>query len=185
VVILDIGMPGLNGLEVLQRIRQVAMTPVLMLSGQDSETDIVRALEMGADDFLRKPCGPGELLARVKALLRRSGSLTAAASAPPSYAAGGLTICFPSQEVAVHGRAIALTHTEYRLLAHLVRNAGRVVSIQELLRQVWGSDSYGVDVVRVYVSRMRAKLEPEPTRPRFILTRPGAGYLFAGPRPEL
>src|SRR5579871_2410550 len=181
VVVLDIRMPGLSGLEVLSRIREVSMTPVLMLSGQDSEADIVRALEMGADDYVTKPCSYLELMARIKALLRRSEQLAASASSQQQYTADGLTIRFPSQEVEVNGVPIALTNTEYRLLYHLVRNSGRVVSHRALLQQAWGSDSYGADVVRVYVSRLRSKIEPDPENPKFILTKPGAGYIFAGP----
>ncbi|MEA2642695.1 MAG: two-component system, OmpR family, operon response regulator KdpE, partial [Chloroflexota bacterium] len=134
-----------------------------------------------ADDYVTKPCSYLELMARIKALIRRSERLTASVTTQQQYSADGLTIRFPSQEVEINGESVALTNTEYRLLYNLVRNAGRVVSHRALLQQAWGSDSYGADVVRVYVSRLRSKIESDPMNPRFIMTKPGAGYLFAGP----
>jgi len=178
-VVLDVGLPGVTGFEVLSRIRESSSVPVLMLSGRDGEADKVRALELGADDYVTKPCSYLELTARVKAVLRRAESAPAAAPSGQVFSANGLTIHFPSQHVEVDGKTVALTNTEYRLLYHLVRNAGRVVTHKALLRQAWGSESYGADVVRVYVSRLRAKLESDREEPRFILTKPGVGYLFA------
>jgi len=180
VVVLDIGLPGLSGLDVLHRLRDESNTPVLMLTARNQEADVVRALEMGADDYVSKPAGYLELTARIQSLLRRAQALAIPVPALQTYSQGGLTINFPSRDVDVNGRSIPLTNTEYRLLYHLVRNAGRIVSHKDLLQTAWGSDNYGEDVVRVYVSRLRAKIEPDPGRPRYILTKSGLGYLFAG-----
>jgi two-component system KDP operon response regulator KdpE len=177
-VVLDVGLPGLSGLDVLQQIRASSETPVIMLSGRGGEADIVRALEIGADDYVTKPCSYIELMARLKAVLRRA-ELAAPTSAGHQLSIDGLTIQFASQSVEVSGRPISLTNTEYRLLYHLVRNAGRVMSHATLLQRAWGSESYGTDVVRVYVSRLRAKIEADPDNPRYIFTKPGLGYYFA------
>lgn len=177
IVILDIGLPGMNGLEVLERIRQHSGVPVVMLSARDGEEDIVRALELGADDYVTKPFRYLELMARIKAVQRRASERGVAAT--DDLEVEGLTIRFRSQEVFIDGVSVTLTNTEYRLLYHLARNRGRVLSHRELLRLAWGSESYGTDVVRVYVSRLRAKIEQESTRVRFIHTKPGVGYLFA------
>jgi two-component system KDP operon response regulator KdpE len=179
-VVLDIGLPGMSGFEVLEQIREVSAIPVLMLSGRGGEADVVRALEMGADTYVTKPCSYLELAARLKAAMRRADP--GPAFVPDQvFSVDGLTIHFPSQTVRANNRSVSLTNTEYRLLYHLVRNAGRTVSHRALLRQAWGSEGYGADVVRVYVSRLRTKIEPERQSPRFILTRPGAGYMFAAP----
>ena len=180
ILVLDIGLPGLSGIDVLRRLREEANTPVLMLTARHQEADIVRALELGADDYVTKPAGYLELTARIQSLMRRSQTPTIPVPALQTYSQGGLTIHFPSRDVEVNGRSIPLTNTEYRLLYHLVRNAGRIVSHRDLLQTAWGSDSYGEDVVRVYVSRLRAKIEPDPAHPRYIVTKSGLGYLFVG-----
>jgi two-component system, OmpR family, KDP operon response regulator KdpE len=180
VVVLDIGLPGMSGLDVLREMRADSGTPVLMLTARNQETDIVQALEMGADDYVTKPAGYRELTARIQSLLRRSQAPPIPVPAIQTYSQGGLTIHFASRDVEVEGRSVPLTNTEYRLLYHLVRNAGKIVSHRDLLQTAWGSDNYGEDVVRVYVSRLRAKIEPDSARPRYILTKPGLGYLFAG-----
>lgn len=184
VVVLDINMPRMNGLEVLGRIREASNTPVIMLSGRDGELDVVRALEMGADDYVTKPFSCLELVARVRAQARRAEVASMTGPEADTFSADGLTIHFPSQEVYVDGHRIPLTNTEYRLLYHLVRNAGRVMPHRTLLQLAWGSDSYGTDVVRVYVSRLRSKLEPDCDKPRYIFTKAGLGYLFMGPSSE-
>jgi two-component system KDP operon response regulator KdpE len=181
VVVLDINMPKMNGLEVLSRIRESSNTPVIMLSARDGELDIVRALEMGADDYVTKPFSCLELVARIRAQARRVEVAAAVGAEADTFSADGLVIHFPSQEVYVDGRRVPLTNTEYRLLYHLVRNAGRVMPHRTLLQLAWGSESYGTDVVRVYVSRLRSKLEPDADKPRFIFTKAGLGYLFMGP----
>jgi DNA-binding response OmpR family regulator len=188
IVILDVGLPGINGLEVLDRLRQHSDVPVVMLSARDGEDDIVRALELGADDYVTKPFRYLELMARIRAVQRRA-SERGAAVVSDDLEVDGLTIRFRSQEVFIDGLPVTLTNTEYRLLYHLARNRGRVLSHRELLRLAWGSESYGTDVVRVYVSRLRAKIEQDVDRVRYIHTKPGVGYLFAsdsdGAKPEV
>ena len=179
VVLLDVGLPRLDGFEVLRRIREVADTPVLMLTARGEELDKVRGLEIGADDYVTKPFSPLELLARIKAILRRS-ELPPPVRTTPSFAAGELAINFDSHEVLKSGERVPLTATEYRLLFQLVRNAGHVVPREALLARVWG-DEYRdqLDYLKVYVSRLRGKLEDDPDRPRYILTERGLGYRFA------
>jgi two-component system KDP operon response regulator KdpE len=182
VVLLDVGLPHLDGFEVLRRIRQVSDTPVLMLTARGEELDKVRGLEIGADDYVTKPFSPLELLARIKAVLRRS-ELPPPVRVAPSFTADNLTVNFDSQEVCKGDHAVQLSATEYRLLFHLVRNAGHVVPRETLLARVWG-DEYRdqTDYLKVYISRLRAKLEDDPERPRFILTERGLGYRFARSR---
>ena len=183
-VLLDVGLPRLDGFEVLKRIRQVSDTPVLMLTARGEELDKVRGLEIGADDYVTKPFSPLELLARIKAVLRRS-ELPPPVRVAPSFSADDLTVNFDSQEVQRSGQAVALSATEYRLLFQLVRNAGHVVPRETLLARVWGDDYRDqTDYLKVYISRLRAKLEDDPERPRFILTERGLGYRFArAPQP--
>jgi len=179
VVLLDVGLPRMDGFEVLRRIRQVSDTPVLMLTARGEELDKVRGLEIGADDYITKPFSPLELLARIKAVLRRS-ELPPPVRVAPSFKAADLTVNFDSQEVRRGDQPVALSATEYRLLFHLVRNAGHVMPRETLLARVWG-DEYRdqTDYLKVYISRLRAKLEDDPERPRFILTERGLGYRFA------
>ncbi len=179
VVLLDVGLPLLDGFEVLRRIRQVSDTPVLMLTARGEELDKVRGLEIGADDYVTKPFSPLELLARIKAVLRRS-ELPPPVRVAPDFKADDLTVNFDSQEVRRGDQPIALSATEYRLLFQLVRNAGHVMPRETLLARVWG-DEYRdqTDYLKVYISRLRAKLEDDPERPRFILTERGLGYRFA------
>ena len=179
VVLLDVGLPRLDGFEVLRRIRQVADTPVLMLTARGEELDKVRGLEIGADDYVTKPLSPLELLARIKAVLRRS-ELPPPVRVAPSFTLDDLSVDFDSQEVRRAGQAVPLTATEYRLLFQLVRSSGHVVPRETLLARVWGDDYRDqTDYLKVYISRLRAKLEDDPERPRFILTERGLGYRFA------
>jgi len=179
VVLLDVGLPRLDGFEVLRRIRSVSDTPVLMLTARGEELDKVRGLEIGADDYITKPFSPLELLARIKAVLRRS-DLPPPVRSTPSFRAGDLTVNFDTHEVARDGETIPLTSIEYRLLFQLVRNAGHIVPRETLLARVWGDESRDqTDYLKVYINRLRAKLEPEPDRPRYILTERGLGYRFA------
>ena len=184
VVILDINLPEMNGFEVLKRIRQVSDVPVLMLTARGEEMDKVKGLEYGADDYITKPFGHLELFARIKAVLRRA-EMPPPISAAPSFTIGDLAVNFESRTITLHGKPIKLTPTEYNLLYHLVRNAGRVMSHETLLAKVWG-DEYrnDVDYLKVYVSRLRNKLEDDPEKPRFILTERGLGYRFARPTPQ-
>jgi two-component system KDP operon response regulator KdpE len=178
VVLLDVGLPRLDGFEVLRRIRQVSDVPVLMLTARGEELDKVRGLEIGADDYVTKPFSPLELLARIKAVLRRS-ELPPPVRAAASFRADDLTVNFDSQEVQRRGQAIPLSATEYRLLYQLVRNAGHVMPRETLLARVWGDDYRDqTDYLKVYISRLRAKIEDDPERPRFIQTERGLGYRF-------
>jgi two-component system, OmpR family, KDP operon response regulator KdpE len=183
VVLLDVGLPHLDGFEVLRRIRQVADTPVLMLTARGEELDKVRGLEIGADDYVTKPFSPLELLARIKAVLRRS-ELAPPVRVAPSFVVDDLTVNFESQEVRRGDQPVSLSATEYRLLYQLVRNAGHVVPRATLLARVWGDDyREQTDYLKVYISRLRAKIEDDPERPRFILTERGLGYRFTRSRP--
>ncbi len=179
-IILDIMMPGPDGFEVCRAIRQQSDVPIIMLSARGQERDIVRALNLGADDYLTKPFGVEEMLARVQAVLRRA-SRTSYAPRPP-LRAGDLEIDFGERRVTVRGQEVDLTPTEYDLLAHLALNAGRVLTHRTLLQSVWGPE-YGdeTEYLWVYIRRLRQKIEPDPQRPRYILTKPGVGYTFVIP----
>jgi two-component system KDP operon response regulator KdpE len=179
-VILDIMMPGPDGFEVCRTIRRQSDVPIIMLSARGQESDIVRALDLGADDYLTKPFGVGEMLARVRAALRRIPQ-TGVAPHPP-LVVEDLEIDFAARLVAVRGREVQLTPTEYGLLVHLAINAGRVLTHRALLQAVWGPE-YGdeTEYVWVYIRRLRCKIEPDPGNPRYILTQPGVGYCFVAP----
>jgi len=181
VVVLDVMMPRKNGFDVLRAIRRVSAVPVIILTARDEDLSEVRGLELGADDYLVKPFSPLVLLARIKAVLRRAEQ----SGTPPAgadYQAGGLEISFQRHEVLLHGEPVKLTPVEYRLLAHLARNAGRVLSHQALLDAVWGADYVATtDYLKVFISRLRAKLEPKDG-PHFIATERGLGYRFARPQ---
>ncbi|MCC6174012.1 MAG: response regulator transcription factor [Chloroflexi bacterium] len=174
-LILDIMMPGPDGLEVLQAVRRDMDIPVVMLSARGREGDKVEALDLGADDYLTKPFGVAELLARVRAALRRA---TSSPKGPlPPYRAGALEVDFGARRVLVGGREVSLTPKEYEVLAYLARNAGRVLTHRQVLQAVWGSE-YGdeADYVWTYVRRIRRKIEPDPAEPRYLLTEAGVGY---------
>ena len=180
-VILDVVMPGIDGWQTCARIREVTDIPVIMLTGQrNSEDDIVRGLDYGADEYLSKPLGNRELLARVRAALRRAES--------PSYLDNRkktvfnddyLNVDVSERRVSVNGERLKLTPREFRLLALLLDNAGRVIPHQQALENVWGWEYIDdVDYVRIYVSHLRQKIEPDPSHPKYILTEPGVGYYF-------
>ena len=176
-VILDIMMPGPDGFEVCQAIRRQSDVPIIMLSARGQEKDIVRALDLGADDYLTKPFGVEEMLARVRAVLRRTAQIP---SAPrPPLKVGDLEIDFAARRVTVQGREVQLTPTEYDLLAYLAVNAGRVLTHRTLLQAVWGPE-YGdeTEYLWAYIRRLRRKIEPDPRNPRYIRTQPGVGYYF-------
>jgi two-component system KDP operon response regulator KdpE len=178
VVLLDIAMPGMNGFEVLREIRAFSDVPVIMLTAKDDVLDKVKGLELGADDYVTKPFDHLELLARVKALLRRL-DMPQPTSRAPSFHSGDLTVDFAAQEVRLRGEVVPLTATEYKLLYHLVRNAGHVLRHETLLAKVWGREYVDeLDYLRVYIRRLRRKLEPDPERPRHIVTERGLGYRF-------
>lgn len=177
-IILDIMMPGLDGFEVCQAVRRQSDVPIIMLSARGQEKDIVRALDIGADDYLTKPFGVEEMLARVRAVLRRT---TQSAIMPrPPLTVGELTIDFATRRVTMQGRDVRLTPTEYELLAYLAIHAGRVLTHRALLQAVWGPE-YGdeTEYLWAYIRRLRHKIEPDPSHPRYILTEPGVGYFFS------
>jgi two-component system KDP operon response regulator KdpE len=179
-IILDIMMPGPDGFEVCRAIRRQSDVPIIMLSARGQEKDIVHALDLGADDYLTKPFGVEEMLARVRAALRRTTPTGSAGRAPLTI--DDLTIDFNSRKVSVQDSEVRLTPTEYDLLAHLAINAGRVLTHRSLLQGVWGPE-YGdeTEYLWAYIRRLRRKLEPDPSNPRYILTQPGVGYSFVGP----
>jgi two-component system, OmpR family, KDP operon response regulator KdpE len=177
-IILDIMMPGPDGLQVLTAVRRDMDVPVLVLSARGREGDKVAALDLGADDYLTKPFGVEELLARVRAGLRRAG--TAPKGPLPPYRHGELEVNFSTRQVRCARTEITLTPREYEVLAYFARNAGKVLTHRQLLQAVWGPE-YGdeSDYIWTYVRRLRRKIEPEPDQPRYLLTEPGVGYRFA------
>ena len=183
-VLLDIGLPDMNGYEVLVQIRAFSDVPVAMLSARDDAMDKVKGLELGADDYVTKPFNHLELLARMKAVLRRL-DMPAPMNRLPSFRSGELEVDFTAQEARLGGERIALTPTEYKLLYHLVRNAGNVLTHGTLLAKVWGREYVDeVDYVRVYMRRLREKLHDDPEHPRYIRTERGLGYRFIAVPPR-
>jgi two-component system KDP operon response regulator KdpE len=182
VVLLDIAMPGMDGFETLREIRAFSDVPVIMLTARDDVIDKVKGLELGADDYVTKPFDHLELLARVKALLRRL-DMPQPVSRAPSFRSGDLSVDFASREVRLGDELVPLTATEYKLLYHLVRNAGRVLPHETLLAKVWGREYVDeIDYLRVYIRRLRLKLERDPEEPLHILTERGLGYRFRANR---
>ena len=180
-VVLDVGMSPPNGFEVCRCIRAVSQVPILMLTAHDTTLDKVRALDLGADDYMTKPFDHLELFARLRAMLRRPTSNPAATA--PDFACAELSLVFATQEVRLNGSVVRLTAIEYRLLEELVRHAGTVLPHQVLLERVWGP-AYVDDVqyLKVFVRRLRRKLGDTADHPRFIHTEWGFGYRFAAPR---
>jgi two-component system, OmpR family, KDP operon response regulator KdpE len=177
-VLLDIGLPDIDGYEVLRQIRAFSDVPVIMLTARDGPLDVVKALELGADDYVSKPFNHLELLARTRAVLRRL-DMPAPAERMPSFQSGELTMDFARQEIRLGGRRIDLTPTDYKLLYHLVRNAGYVQSHGALLAKVWGREYVDeVDYLRVYIRRLRDKLGDHLDEARYIRTERGLGYRF-------
>jgi two-component system KDP operon response regulator KdpE len=182
-VLLDVMMLEINGWQTCRLIREISGVPIIMLTGKRcAEDDIVRGLEWGADDYLVKPVGNRELLARVRAVLRRADTASGHGDLKKSYFSNDyLTVDVTECKVTVNGQRLKLTPREFRLLALLVENNDRVMSHQQLLENIWGWEYIDdVDYVRIYVSHLRQKIEPEPSRPRYILTEPGVGYSFHG-----
>ena len=168
----------MDGVEVIGRIRQWSQVPIIVLSVRDRETDKVKALDSGADDYLTKPFGVGELLARIRATLRRSLQQTP----EPVYRIDELEVDLARRRVALRGEEISLTPTEYDLLRLLVTNAGKVLTHRQILKQIWGATYLEQPhILRVNISNLRHKLETDASRPRYILTETGVGYRFAGP----
>jgi two-component system KDP operon response regulator KdpE len=173
IIILDLGLPDIDGVEVTRLLRQWTKIPILILSVRGSENDKIDALDAGADDYLTKPFGVGELLARLRATLRRSMQATN----EPIFINGDLKVDLAKRRVMVGEKEIQLTPNEYDLLRVLTNNAGKVLTHHHLLCEVWGVE-YGEEfqILRVNISNLRRKLEPEPARPRYIITEPGVGY---------
>jgi two-component system KDP operon response regulator KdpE len=178
IVLLDIGLPDIDGFEVLRQTRAFSDVPVVMLTAHDDSMDKVKGLELGADDYVTKPFNHLELMARVKAVLRRL-DMPAPTSRAPSFRSGDLEVDFARQEARLKGKRLDLTPTEYKLLYHLVRNAGHVLQHGTLLAKVWGREYVDeVDYIRVYIRRLREKLGDNPENPRYIRTERGLGYRF-------
>ena len=176
VVVLDLGLPGIGGLDVIDRLRQWSLVPIIVLSVRDTEADKVAAIDAGADDYVTKPFGMDELLARIRAALRRGASKE---QDQPVIETASFSIDLVAKRVTRNGEEVPLTPTEWQLIEVLVRNRGRLVSQQQLLEEVWGA-KYDEETgnLREYVARLRRKLEPEPSRPRYLATEPGLGYRF-------
>jgi two-component system KDP operon response regulator KdpE len=179
-VILDVMMPGIDGWQTCRCIRESSDVPVIMLTGKrNSEEDIVRGLDSGADEYLAKPVGNRELLARIRAALRRVDNPSPRGRKKVVFANDYLSVDVLERKVTVRGERLKLTPQEFRLLALLVENAGRVMSHQQVLESVWGWEYINdVDYVRIYISHLRQKIESDPSQPRYILTEPGVGYYF-------
>jgi two-component system, OmpR family, KDP operon response regulator KdpE len=180
VVIVDLGLPDMDGLDVIRRLRAWTAVPILVLSAREQERDKVVALDAGADDYVSKPFGAGELLARLRVALRHAAGPAHAGGDP--FTVGALHVDLVRRHVAVDGAEVKLTPIEYKLLATLVRHAGKVVTHQQLLREAWGPNHDDQPhYVRVYMAHLRHKLEAEPARPRYLITEPGVGYRLAEP----
>ena len=172
IIILDLGLPDIDGIEVTRRLREWSQTPIIILSVREAEQDKIAALDAGADDYLTKPFGTGELLARMRVALRKQPS----AANEPVFQSGGLTVDFSRRLVMVNEKEIQLTPTEYDLLKVLVTHAGKVITHHQLLRQVWGDGYDDMHILRVNISNLRGKIEPDASRPTYIHTEPGVGY---------
>jgi two-component system KDP operon response regulator KdpE len=181
IVLLDVAMPSMDGWQTCSRIREICNTPVIMLTGKHkTEEDIVRGLNYGADDYLIKPVRNKELMARVQAVLRRAelpSSLDGMGET--TYSDSQLTVDVAERKVILNGKPVRLTPTEFRLLAFLVKNAGRILTHKQLLEKVWGWEyADDLDHVRIYIWHLRQKIEPDPAKPKYIITEPGVGYCF-------
>ncbi|KGO33525.1 MAG: response regulator [Desulfoprunum sp.] len=178
IILLDLGLPDMDGVEIIGRIRQWSQVPIIVLSVRDRETDKVKALDSGADDYLTKPFGMGELLARIRATLRRS----LPQDSEPVYRINELEVDLARRLVLLRGEEISLTPTEYDLLRLFVTNAGKVLTHRQILTQIWGVIYLEQPhILRVNISNLRHKLEKDASRPRYILTETGVGYRFAAP----
>ncbi|OGO02379.1 MAG: DNA-binding response regulator [Chloroflexi bacterium RBG_13_53_26] len=179
VIVLDVNMPRMDGIEACRRIREWGNMPIIILSVREDEKDKVRALDEGADDYMTKPFGIEELLARIRVALRHS---TGVISTAPSLEGGGLEIDFSHRIVKRYGEIVKLTKTEYELLTYLASNSGKVLTHKQILHSVWGPE-YGEEseYVRVFMRQLRSKIEDDPSNPRFIITEPRVGYRFVKP----
>lgn len=177
IIILDLGLPDFDGVEVTRRLREWSQTPIIILSVREAEQDKVAALDAGADDYLTKPFSTGELLARIRVAFRKLGNEPNA----PILQVDALRMDLSRRLVTADEREISLTPTEYDLLRILMQNAGKVLTHQQLLRNVWGTAYESeMHLLRVNISNLRRKIEPDPTRPHYLLTEPGVGYRLRG-----
>jgi two-component system KDP operon response regulator KdpE len=178
VVILDLGLPDMDGVEVVARLREWTQVPVIILSARAQEQDKIAALDAGADDYVTKPFGIGELLARLRVALRHAATREGGGQV---FESDGLRMDLAARRVELDGREVHLTPIEYRLLAVLVRNAGKVLTHRQLLKEVWGPAFVEhAHYLRIYMAQLRRKLEADPAQPRLLLTEPGVGYRLAG-----
>lgn len=180
-LILDIMMPRMDGLEVCRRVREYSAVPIIVLTALDEEKDKVAALDQGADDYLTKPFGVEELMARLRAVLRRTQNEIITSSTTRKQF-GELEIDLEEHKVRLKGEDVRLSPTEFAVLKQLVTNAGKLLTHRALLQSIWGPEYGGeAEYLRVYINRLRQKLEPDPTSPRYFLTEPGVGYRFMTP----
>ncbi len=177
-VVLDLMLPSLSGVELCRQLRAAAPVPVIMLTARGEETDRIAGLELGADDYVAKPFSPRELTARVKAVLRRASAPLAAGTGPAVLRADGLEIDLVAHEARLHGQLVALTVKEFELLAHFMRHPRRAFRREELLSEIWGFTFGDTSTVTVHVRRLREKIEPDPSSPRYVTTVWGLGYRF-------
>ena len=178
-LLLDLLLPGMSGLEVCRRVRAASNVPIIVLSVKDTERDKVEALDLGADDYVAKPFGMNEVLARVRVALRRM--IQPASGAEPRFQIGPLEVDFARRRVLVAGEEVSLTPTEYDLLKVFIAHRGKILTRQMLLNEVWGAAAHArTHSLHVYVAQLRQKIEPLPEHPQLILTIPGVGYRFAG-----
>lgn len=176
VVLLDLGLPDIDGLEVTKRLREWSQVPLIVISAREQEEDKVRALDAGADDYLTKPFGAGELLARIRVSLRHM-AMQQSGSEEPVFVLDNLKVDLAKRQVLLDDREIHLTPIEYRLLAILIKHAGKVITHTHLLKEVWGTAYAGqTHYLRIYMAQLRHKLEADPARPRFFINEPGVGY---------
>lgn len=176
-VILDLGLPDIDGVEVTRRLREWTPIPIIILSVRDQEQDKIAALDAGADDYLTKPFGIGELLARMRVALRRATT----PQADPVFTSAGLVVDLARRVVLIDSQEVQLTPTEYDLLRVFVTHAGKVLTHRQLLRQVWGVGYEDeMHILRVNISNLRRKIEPDPSRPSYVVTEPGVGYRLRG-----
>jgi two-component system, OmpR family, KDP operon response regulator KdpE len=175
-IVLDLGLPDMSGMEVIRRVREWSKTPIIVLTAKDREEDKIMALDSGADDYVTKPFGMGELTARIRVALRH----VAKTADEPVLQFGALMMDLAQRAVELDGKRLKLTPTEYDLLKVLATNAGKVVTQRQLLSEVWGGHHHESDshYLRIYIGHLRKKMEEDPTRPHFIVTEPGIGYRF-------
>lgn len=176
IVLLDLGLPDMDGIEVTKRFREWSEVPIIVISAREQEEDKIKALDAGADDYLTKPFGAGELLARIRVALRHRVMLQSG-EGEPEFALGNLRVDLTKRRVFLKNEEIHLTPIEYRLLTVLIKNAGKVVTHSHLLKDVWGPPYTGqTEYVRVYMAQLRRKLEEDPAQPKFLINEPGIGY---------